>query len=90
MERATRRKKEKMAAYPGVESYRISRVDVTKMDDLCLALSELCVALNFSEQRHKYASNSRRWELRNSLVPSQCAINSLRMRLKEFLWNLGK
>ena len=48
MERATRRKKEKMAAYPGVESYRISRVDVTKMDDLCLALSELCVALNFT------------------------------------------
>ena len=48
MERATKRRKEKMAAYPGIESYRISRTDITKMDDLCLALSELCVALNFT------------------------------------------
>ena len=37
-----------MEAYPGTESYRISREEVTKMDDLCLALSELCVALNFT------------------------------------------
>ena len=47
-ERAIRRRKEKMEAYPGTESYRISREEVTKMDDLCLALSELCVALNFT------------------------------------------
>ena len=48
MERASRKRKKIMAAYPGIESYRISREDVTKMDDLYLTLSELCVALNFT------------------------------------------
>ena len=48
MDRASTKRKQVMASYPGIESYRISREDVTKMDDLYLTLSELCVALNFT------------------------------------------
>ena len=48
MERASSKRKQVMSSYPGIESYRITREDVTKMDDLYFALSELCVALSFT------------------------------------------